>query len=91
MVIPVVVCPTYADNDSRLSQLRYSLTSINRQTVPCVCIVVDDGSSSDVQGFIKQFGTRRIRYARRERKPTDLRTSSNAANLGIDLALEGSS
>ena len=53
-------------------------------------IIVDDGSTEDVKGFISEYGDERVRYVRRDRTPYDQMTSSNAMNLGIEFCLVGS-
>ncbi len=41
----------------------------------------------DVKGFLRDYKDQRIRYLRRQRLPTDLKTASNALNSGIDGVL----
>lgn len=86
-----VVTPIYATPENgRLELLHQTLMSIVHQqdsNYSLVYLVVDDGSTSDVEGFLKSYNDSRIRYIRRERSPSDLKTASNALNLGIDLCL----
>ncbi|MEK6868901.1 MAG: glycosyltransferase [Nanoarchaeota archaeon] len=87
-----IVVPVYATlGNHRLDYLDQTLQSVQKQTHRgLVCVVVDDGSTVDVQAFVKDQKYDRLRYVRRERGPSDLRTASNALNFGIDLCLRGS-
>ena len=92
MATIAVVIPVYATPENhRLDFLGQTLRSVQQQTHrDLVYLVVDDGSSADVEGFFTEYCDNRGRYIRRERKPADLRTSSNALNLGISLCLKRS-
>ena len=84
-----IVVPVYATlGNHRLDYLDQTLQSVQKQTHKgLVCVVVDDGSTVDVQAFVKDQKYDRLRYVRREREPYDLRTASNALNFGINLCL----
>ena len=84
-----MVVPVYATEDNgRLDFLGQTLNSVERQTHHgTVGVVVDDGSSVDVQGFMIERGYKKSRYVRRERQPEDLKTASNAINVGLNLSL----
>lgn len=87
-----IITPIYAMAENRRLELfEHTLRSVSNQSHPgLVHVVVDDGSTADVQALLKEHADPRIRYIRRERSPTDLITSSNAANLGIDSCISGS-
>ena len=84
-----VITPVYATKDNqRLSLLQPTLSSVRQQSYPdFVHLIVDDGSTCDVEGFLQTYSDQRIRYIRRERNPSDLQTASNALNFGIDHCL----
>jgi glycosyltransferase involved in cell wall biosynthesis len=86
-----VIVPTYFSSISspRLSFFERSLKSISNQS-DTVGIVVDDGSNFPVEDFLKELGLGCLRYVRRDREESDLRTSSNAMNLGLELCIEKS-
>lgn len=88
----VILVPVYATiGNNRLDYLGQTLQSVQKQTHRnLVCMVVDDGSTVDVQAFVKYQKYDGLRYVRRERGPSDLRTASNALNFGIDFCLIGS-
>lgn len=87
-----IIVPIYATpGNHRLDYLVQTLRSVQMQTHrDLVCIIVDDGSTVDVQAFVKDQKDGRLRYVRREREPCDLKTASNALNFGIGLCLSGS-
>jgi|TARA_Y100000310_G_scaffold345855_1_gene471513 glycosyltransferase involved in cell wall biosynthesis len=84
-----IVTPVYAtpEND-RLKYFRHTVNSVLRQNHRnIVHIVVDDGSTVDVASFLQDYHDPRIRYLKREKSVDDLRTASNALNMGIDYCL----
>ena len=85
MGIVAVVTPIYATPENgRLELFRYTLKSVLRQCPDVVHVVVDDGSQEDVEYFLREHGNSSVRYLKRERQASDLKTASNALNLGID-------
>lgn len=90
--VAAIVIPVYATPENhRLDFLGQTLLSVQHQTYPnLVAVVVDDGSPADVAGFVQEQHMDNVRYVRRTRSPTDLKTASNALNFGIDLCLAGS-
>ncbi len=94
MATAAVISPVYATpQNERLKLFDHTVRSFIRQRTDAlnlVHVVVDDGSSSDVEGFLREYHDSRIRYIRRDKSPSDLRTASNALNLGIDCCLAGS-
>lgn len=94
MATVAVITPIYATSENkRLELFEYTLRSVLRQNSSncgIVHVVVDDGSTVDVEGLLKEHGDGRTRYVRRERSPDDLKTASNALNMGIDYCLERS-
>jgi len=89
MATVAVVTPIYATPENgRLELFRHTLRSVQQQTHHnVVYLVVDDGSTADVQKFLRESRDSRVRYIRREKFPTDLKTASNALNLGIDCCI----
>ena len=89
MATVAVVIPVYATPENhRLDFLGQTLRSVHLQTYrDLVALVVDDGSTANVEGFVKDFGYDKLRYVKRTRSPADLKTASNALNFGIDLCL----
>jgi len=87
-----IIVPVYATTTNhRLDYLGPTLQSVQKQTHrDLVCVGVDDGSTADVKAFVEDRKYDRLRYVRRERGFSDLRTASNALNFGIDLCLRGS-
>jgi len=87
-----IVIPVYATPENhRLDYLDRTLRSVRKQTHrDLVGVVVDDGSTVDVKALVEDQKYDKLRYVRREREPTDLKTASNAANLGIDLCIDTS-
>ena len=91
IITPVYVSPEFP---SRLELFDKCVASVNRlgsNGTAHLHIVVDDGST-DPEGInrvLRKYDDPRIRYLRRERKETDLKTASNALNWGIDAVLEG--
>lgn len=90
-----VITPIYATPENeRLKLFDYTAGSVGKQRNArsnIVHIVVDDGSSVDVESHIRDYKNPQIRYIRREKPISDLKTASNALNLGIDLCIQGSS
>ncbi|MEM5868599.1 MAG: glycosyltransferase family A protein [Candidatus Aenigmatarchaeota archaeon] len=95
-----IITPIYATPENgRLELFRYTISSVAGQTsdFPLIHVVVDDGSSSDVKYFIREFedsirqknNNIKIRYVKRDRKPEEICTPSYARNLGIELILRG--
>lgn len=99
MATVAIVIPIYATSENgRLNLLPFTLKSVRNQNLAghnLVNLVVDDGSSVDVQGYLnsyqREFHDQRVRYIRRERKGGDLHTSSNAINIGLDACIMKSS
>lgn len=89
MATAAVVIPVYATPENhRLDLLAHTIRSVELQTHPGVVpIVVDDGSLVNVESSMRECGFTGARYVRRTRSPSDLKTASNALNLGIDLCL----
>ena len=87
-----IVVPVYATTENhRFDYLYQTLKSVQKQThKDLVCVVVDDGSTDDVEAFVRDQRYNRLRYVRRERDPSDLKTASNALNFGLNLCLTGS-
>jgi len=96
MYTVAIILPVYATPENkRLPYFEQAIRSFTRQNLAntnavIVGIVVDDGSEEDVESAVKQCKDSRIRYSRRERKPDDLATLSNAMNFGIELCLNKS-
>ncbi|MEM7816750.1 MAG: glycosyltransferase family A protein [Candidatus Aenigmatarchaeota archaeon] len=95
-----VITPIYATPENkRLEIFRYTINSVINQDsdFDIIYLIVDDGSSSDVKYFIREFedsikqknNNTKIRYVKRDRKPEEICTPSYARNLGIDLILRG--
>ncbi|MBU5678316.1 MAG: glycosyltransferase family A protein [Candidatus Aenigmatarchaeota archaeon] len=93
-----IITPIYATPENeRLELFRYTINSVVNQDsdFKIIYLVVDDGSSSDVEGFIRDFARSveqkktKIRYVKRDRKPEEICTPSYARNLGIELILRG--
>lgn len=95
MTTVVIVTPIYATQENnRLGLFGQTERSVLRQQTSgfnIVHVVVDDGSTVDVQACLKEYKDPRIRYLRRQRQPTDLKTASNALNFGINGVLDGDS
>ncbi len=87
--VAAIVIPVYATPENhRLDFLGQTLQSVRHQTYSdLVAVVVDDGSPVDVAGLVRAQHMDNVRYVRRARSPTDLKTASNALNFGIDLCL----
>jgi len=91
IITPVYVSPEFP---SRLKFFGKTVASVNKlgsDGTTHLHVVVDDGST-DAEGIkrvIEKYDDGRIRYLRRERKGTDLKTASNALNFGIDAVLDG--
>ena len=84
----LVICPVHLSNSDHISYFERMLTSVERQSERPLCVIVDDGSKIDVGGILKRFDSAIFRYVRREKSPKDLRTSSNAMNVGFDQLFE---
>lgn len=83
----LVVTPTY----NRAHTIGDTIQSVQAQDyTDFIHIIVDDGSDDRTEEVVRKFMATdpRIRYAKRVRRPTDIRTSSNALNYGIDLGLD---
>jgi len=91
IITPVYVSPEFP---SRLELFDKTVASVNKlrsNGKTHLHIVVDD-ESPDPEGLkriLKKYDDSRIRYLRRERKGTDLKTASNALNFGIGAVLDG--
>jgi len=91
IITPIYVSPEFP---SRLELFDKTVASVNKlgsDGTTHLHIVVDDGSTDPegIQRLLEKYDDRRIRYLRRERKGTDLKTASNALNFGIDAVLDG--
>jgi glycosyltransferase involved in cell wall biosynthesis len=91
VITPVYVSPEFP---SRLELFDKTVASVNRlgsDGSTHLHIVVDDGSADPegIRRVLEKYDDSRIRYLRRERKTTDLKTASNALNYGIDAVLAG--
>jgi glycosyltransferase involved in cell wall biosynthesis len=91
IITPVYVSPEFP---SRLELFDKTVASVHRldsNGAAHLHIVVDDGSTdpSCLKRVLEKYADSRIRYLRRERKETDLKTASNALNLGIAAVLDG--
>jgi glycosyltransferase involved in cell wall biosynthesis len=84
-----VIIPAYVHSEGRAKHLREALLSAVQQTSPTVVLIVDDGSPlvGAVEDITADIANDRVRHIKRERKPTDLRTASNALNLGLEIVL----
>ena len=93
MATVAIVVPVYATEENmRLNYMCQTLESVANQTFKdIVCIVVDDDSKVDVEGFVSGFNNPKFRYVRREKKDGELKTASNALNMGFGLAMDKSS
>ncbi|MBS3119792.1 glycosyltransferase family 2 protein [Candidatus Woesearchaeota archaeon] len=84
-----IITPVYAAKKSYLRYLEDAIESVPNQGADIIHIVVDDGSPTDVASWFHQtISDPRIRYLRRERAPSDIRTASNARNLGLQALLD---
>ena len=96
MTLTAIITPVYVSPEfpSRLEFFNKTVASVNALSASEAAhlhIVVDDGST-DPEGIkraLEKYDDCRIRYLRRERKATDLKTASNALNFGIDAVLDG--
>jgi len=90
MATVAIVTPIYATPENgRLDLFYATLNSVRNQAGNRpVHIIVDDGSTVDVKEFLRQYGSPMIRYLRREKQKSDLDTSSNPLNTGIDNILD---
>ncbi|HYI12309.1 MAG TPA: hypothetical protein VEK57_24865 [Thermoanaerobaculia bacterium] len=91
IITPVYVSPDFPSRLELFDKCVASVHKLGSNGTAHLHIVVDDGST-DPEGIncvLRKYDDHRIRYLRRERKETDLRTASNALNFGIDAVLEG--
>ena len=91
IITPVYVSPEFP---SRLELFDKTVASVNMLAsdgATHLHIVVDDGSTDPegIKRVLEKYDDSRIRYLRRERKATDLKTASNALNFGINAVLDG--
>ncbi|HKS21229.1 MAG TPA: glycosyltransferase [Thermoanaerobaculia bacterium] len=88
IITPVYVSPEFP---SRLTLFDRCVSSVHKLPSAHLHVIVDDGSPDPdgIQRVLKKYDDRRIRYLRRERKKSDLKTASNALNFGIDAVLKG--
>ena len=91
IITPVYVSPDFPSRLQLFDKCVASVNKLGRDGTAHLHIVVDDGSPDPggIRRVLKKYDDRRIRYLRRERKKTDLKTASNALNFGIDAVLEG--
>jgi len=96
MTLVAIVTPVYVSPEfpSRLELFDKTVAGVNRLGLDGTThlhIVVDDGSTDPegIKRVLEKYDDRRIRYLRRERKESDLKTASNALNFGIDAVLDG--
>jgi hypothetical protein len=96
MTLIAVITPVYVSPEfpSRLELFDKTVASVNRlrsDETTHLHIVVDDESTdpAGVRRVLEKYDDGRIRYLRRQRKETDLKTASNALNFGIDAVLDG--
>ena len=96
MTLTAIITPVYVSPEfpSRLELFDKAVASVNALAsngTTHLHIVVDDGSPdpNGIQHVLQKYDDGRIRYLRRERKLTDLKTASNALNFGIDAVLDG--
>ncbi len=96
MPLIAIITPIYVSPDfpSRLELFDKTAASVNRlgsDGTTHLHIVVDDGSTDPegIKRVLEKYDDRRMRYLRRERKGSDLKTASNALNFGIDAVLDG--
>mgnify|MGYP001597795647 CR=1 FL=1 len=90
-----IITPIFATPENgRLDYFPQTLYSVRAQNLSpsnhIVQIVVDDGSTVDVEGYINELHDPRIRYLRREKNPQELWTASHPLNFGIDYCLSKS-
>jgi glycosyltransferase involved in cell wall biosynthesis len=96
MPLAAIITPVYVSSEfpSRLELFDKTVAGVNRlgsDGTAHLHIIVDDGStdSEGIRRVLGKYDDRRIRYLRRERRRTDLKTASNALNCGIDAVLYG--
>lgn len=80
-----IITPVY----NRVATLTDTCRSVRSQDYPHVHVIVDDGSTDGSHGLAKrlQQADRDIVVLRRDRSPNDLRTASNAMNVGLRYLL----
>ena len=84
-----VVTPVYnAEKNNRLQYFKDSIKSILAQDYDFLLAVVDDGSTDNTVDYIKSINDSRVKLLERERQPGDVRTSSNALNMGLNHLFE---
>lgn len=91
IITPVYVSPDFPSRLQLFDRCVASVHKLGSDGTAHLHIVVDDGSTDPdgIQRVLEKYDDPRIRYLRRERKETDLKTASNALNFGIDAVLEG--
>lgn len=96
MTLVAIITPVYVSPEfpSRLELFDKTVASVNTlcsNGTTHLHIVVDDESTdpAGLKRVLEKYDDSRIRYLRRERKETDLKTASNALNFGIDAVLDG--
>jgi glycosyltransferase involved in cell wall biosynthesis len=85
-----VVTPVYATKQNRrFDYFQNTAGSVLAQTADFQWIVVDDGSPDQrPREFLQDLHDPRIKLLTRRRQPGDLRTASNALNLGFNHAVK---
>jgi glycosyltransferase involved in cell wall biosynthesis len=91
IITPVYVSPEFPSRLEFFDKTVASVSLLRSNPTTHLHIVVDDGSTDpeDLKRVLEKYDDSRIRYLRRERKGTDLKTASNALNFGIDAVLDG--
>jgi glycosyltransferase involved in cell wall biosynthesis len=91
IITPVYVSPEFPSRLELFDKTVASVNMLGSDGTTHLHIVVDDGSTDPegIKRVLEKYDDRRIRYLRRERKGTDLKTASSALNFGIDAVLEG--
>ncbi len=91
IITPVYVSPEFPSRLELFDKTVASVNMLRSNGATHLHIVVDDGSTdpAGLKRVLEKYDDSRIRYLRRERKGTDLKTASNALNFGIDAVLDG--
>ncbi len=91
IVTPVYVAPEFPSRLELFDKTVASVHVLRSAGAAHLHIVVDDGSTDPegVKRVLQNYDDPRIRYLRRERKATDLKTASNALNFGLYAVLDG--
>jgi hypothetical protein len=91
IITPVYVSPEFPSRLELFDKTVASVNMLRSNEATHLHIVVDDGSTdpAGLKHVLEKYDDGRIRYLRRERKETDLKTASNALNFGIDAVLDG--